>query len=64
LYNLRKSQSYLRQCYTFEKNRPKVALIGERKKPRANAEAGFIRIDTVHQGDQDKQKVSIPMSLS
>jgi transposase InsO family protein len=56
LYNLRKSKSYLRQRYTFEKTRPKVALIGERKKPRANGEPGFIRIDTVHQGDQDKQK--------
>jgi transposase InsO family protein len=56
LYNLRKSKSYLRQCYTFEKTRPQVALIGERKKPRANGEPGFIRIDTVHQGDQDKQK--------
>ena len=56
LYNLRKSKPYLRQRYTFEKTRPKVALIGERKKPRANGEPGFIRIDTVHQGDQDKQK--------
>ena len=56
LYNLRKSKPYLRQRYTFEKTRPKVALIGERKKPHANGEPGFIRIDTVHQGDQDKQK--------
>jgi transposase InsO family protein len=56
LYNLRKSKPYLRQRYTFEKTRPKVALIGIRKKPLANGEPGFIRIDTVHQGDQDKQK--------
>jgi transposase InsO family protein len=56
LYNLRKSKSYLRQRYTFEKTRPKVAFIGIRKKPRAKGEPGFIRIDTVHQGDQDKQK--------
>ena len=56
LYNLRKSKPYLRQRYSFEKTRPKVALIGIRKKPRANGEPGFIRIDTVHQGDQDKQK--------
>ena len=56
LYNLRKSKPYLRQRYTFEKTRPKVALIGIRKKPRANGEPGFIRIDTVHQGGQDKQK--------
>jgi transposase InsO family protein len=56
LYSLRKSTPYQRQRHTFEKTRPKVALIGERKKPRANGEPGFIRIDTVHQGDQDKQK--------
>jgi hypothetical protein len=56
LYNLRKSQPYLRQRYTFEKTRPKVALIGIRKKPQANGQPGFIRIDTVHQDDQDKQK--------
>jgi transposase InsO family protein len=56
LYNLRKSTAYLRQRYTFEKTRPKAALIGQRKKPRANGEPGYIRIDTVHQGDQDKQK--------
>jgi len=56
VYNLRKSKCYLRQRFTFEKTRPKAALIGERKKPRANGEPGFIRIDTVHQGDQDKQK--------
>jgi transposase InsO family protein len=56
LYNLRKSTAYLRQRFTFEKTRPKAALIGERKKPQANGQPGFIRIDTVHQGDQDKQK--------
>jgi transposase InsO family protein len=56
LYNLRKATPYLRQRYTFEKTRPKAAPIGERKKPHANGEPGFIRIDTVHQGDQDKQK--------
>ncbi len=42
--------------HTFEKTRPKVALISERKKPLANGEPCFIRIDTVHQGNHDKQK--------
>lgn len=56
LYNLRKSKPYLGQRYTLEKTRPKVALIGKRKKPQANGQPGFIRIDTVHQGDLDKQK--------
>jgi transposase InsO family protein len=56
LYNLRKSAPYLRQRHTFEKTRPKASLIGERRKPHANGQPGYIRIDTVHQGDQDKQK--------
>ena len=30
--------------------------IGERKKPAPNNEPGYLRIDTVHQGDLDKEK--------
>jgi hypothetical protein len=30
--------------------------IGERRKPNANGQPGFIRIDSVHQGDQDGAK--------
>ena len=56
LYNLRKSTTYTRHRRHFEKTRPKVSSIGERRKPRPDSKPGFIRIDTVHQGDQDKQK--------
>lgn len=56
LYNLRRSTTYHRQRRYFEKTRPKVSPIGERRKPRPNGKPGYIRIDTVHQGDQDKQK--------
>lgn len=56
LYNLRKSTAYTRQRRHFEKTRPKRAKIGERRKPRPNGQPGYIRIDTVHQGDLDKQK--------
>lgn len=56
LYNLRQTTTYTRQRRHFEKTRPKVSSIGERRKPRPNGKPGFIRIDTVHQGDQDKQK--------
>jgi transposase InsO family protein len=56
LYNLRQSTTYTRQRRHFEKTRPKVSSIGERRKPRTNGKPGYIRIDTVHQGDQDKQK--------
>lgn len=56
LYNLRKSTPYMRQRHTFTKTKPKASTIGERRKPQPNGQPGYIRIDTVHQGDQDKQK--------
>lgn len=56
LYNLRQRTTYTRQRRHFDKTRPKVSSIGERRKPRPNGKPGYIRIDTVHQGDQDKQK--------
>lgn len=56
LYNLRKSTPYTRQRRHFEKTRPKASSIGERRKPRPDGKPGYIRIDTVHQGDLDKQK--------
>jgi transposase InsO family protein len=56
LYNLRKSTAYSRQRRHFEKTQPKPSKIGERRKPQPNGQPGYIRIDTVHQGDLDKQK--------
>ena len=56
LYNLRASDGYRRQRRTFTKTQSRQVMIGERRKPQANGEPGYIRIDTVHQGDLDKQK--------
>jgi transposase InsO family protein len=56
LYNLRKSQGYLRQRRSVEKTRPARSNIGERRKPHPAGQPGFLRLDTVHQGDWDKQK--------
>ncbi len=56
VYNLRPSKAYQRQRRTFEKTRPKSSTIGERRKPCSNGQPGYIRIDTVHQGDLDRQK--------
>ena len=54
LYNLRRSPRYgLRH---FEKTRPTAVPIGERKKPAPNGQPGFLRIDTVHQGDSPQGK--------
>ena len=56
LYNLRRSKTYQRQRCTLSKTRPNKAPIGQRRKPLPNNEPGYIRIDSVHQGDQDKRK--------
>jgi len=56
LYNLRKSTGYLKQRRHVEKTRPTRSSIGERRKPQPAGRPGFLRIDTVHQGDWDKQK--------
>jgi len=54
LYNLRQSPRYGLRHY--ENTRPTVVQIGERKKPAPNAQPGFLRIDTVHQGDGPEGK--------
>jgi transposase InsO family protein len=56
LYNLRKSIPYTRHRRHFEKTQSKPSKIGDRRKPQPNGKPGYIRIDTVHQGDLDKQK--------
>jgi transposase InsO family protein len=56
LYNLRKCLRYTRRRCHFEKTRPTQVSIGERRKPNPNAQPGFIRVDTVHQGDFDRTK--------
>lgn len=56
LYNLRRSKTYLAQRVSFTKTRPVVNPIGVRRAPRPAGRPGFIRIDSVHQGDLDGTK--------
>ena len=56
LYNLRQSQTYRRRQHTLDKTRPVVRDIGARRKPQSDGQPGYIRIDTVHQGDLDGEK--------
>ena len=53
LYNLRKSSGYQALRVTLTKTRPVCNPIGVRKAPRPNGRAGWVRIDSVHQGDLD-----------
>ena len=53
LYNLRNSAGYQTQRTHFTKTHPVCNPIGVRKAPRPDGKAGFIRVDSVHQGDLD-----------
>lgn len=56
LYNLRHSPTYRGVRHHFEKTRPTVSSIGERRQPQPNGTPGYLRVDTVHQGDLDRVK--------
>lgn len=56
LYNLRHSAGYRKRRRRFEKTRPKVVKIGDRRKPNPDGQPGYLRVDSVHQGDLDGVK--------
>ena len=56
LYNLRASRTYRSRRSVFTKTRPRVVAIAERRKPRPDGQPGFLRVDTVHQGDRNGVK--------
>ena len=56
LYRLRRSRSYRQQRVRYEKTRPTAVAIGERRRPDPQGRPGFLRVDTVHQGDQEGEK--------
>ena len=56
LYNLRKSQRYRERLLNYTKTRPTAVSIGERRKPQPQGQPGFLRLDTVHQGDRPEAK--------
>jgi hypothetical protein len=61
LYNLRNSAPYRAQRVVLSKTRPtKAVAIGVRKAPAPEGRPGFIRIDSVHQGDWDGTKGAVP----
>jgi transposase InsO family protein len=56
LYNLRQREGYQRQRQVWTKTRPVTVPIGERRAPAPNNQPGYLRVDSVHQGDQDGLK--------
>jgi transposase InsO family protein len=56
LYNLRKSRTYRQRRVAYQPTRPVAVSIGERRKPDPQGQPGFLRVDSVHQGDLEGVK--------
>jgi transposase InsO family protein len=62
LYNLRAGTPYQRTRRHWTTTRPTGVPIGQRRAPQPNGRPGYIRIDSVHQGDQDGGKGGYPLN--
>ncbi len=56
IYNLRRTRSYREQRVHHTQTRASAVSIGERRKPDPRGQPGFLRVDTVHQGDTASRK--------
>ena len=58
LYNIRnKSRQYqTSEALFYTKTQATPVNIGERRKPQPDGKCGYLRVDSVHQGDRDKKK--------
>ena len=56
LYNLRGTRVYESRSLTYEKTSPTKVDIGVRAKPQPEGQPGYLRVDSVHQGDSGKEK--------
>ena len=55
IYNLRKSAAYRKIRVSVQHTQARQVSIGERRQPDAKGKAGYLRVDTVHQGQHDGQ---------
>ena len=51
IYNLRVKKQYTSASLTYTKTQATNVQIGERRKPDNGGEPGYVRVDSVHQGD-------------
>ncbi|MGA3026600.1 MAG: integrase [Bryobacteraceae bacterium] len=56
LYRLRRTRTYRNRRVVCQTTRPTKVAIGERRRPRPEGRPGYLRVDTVHQGDRDGVK--------
>ena len=56
LYRLRRSAAYRQRRVVYQPTRATPVSIGERRAPQPEGRPGYLRVDTVHQGDWDGLK--------
>jgi transposase InsO family protein len=56
LYNLRQQPRYREHRLHYVKTKPTAVTIGERRRPDPQGQPGYLRVDSVHQGDQPGAK--------
>ena len=56
MYRLRKSHTYRQRRVAYQFTKPTQVGIGERRRPEPDHRPGYLRVDTVHQGDRDGVK--------
>ena len=56
IYNLRRTRAYREHHVHHTKTRASGVSIGERRKPQPRGRPGYLRVDTVHQGDTTSRK--------
>ncbi len=56
MYRLRKSRTYRQRRVAYQRTKPTQVPIGERRRPDPDNRPGYLRVDTVHQGDLDGVK--------
>ena len=56
IHDLRGSRTYRRQRTVVEGTRATTVAVGERRAPQPDGLPGFLRVDTVHQGDREGAK--------
>ena len=56
LYNLRSTARYRNQAAVYEPTQSTSSAIGQRRKPDPQGRPGYVRVDTVHQGDHEGAK--------
>ena len=56
IYNLRRERAYGQRRLNYVKTKPTGVTIAERRRPNPQGRPGYVRVDSVHQGDQNGAK--------